>query len=638
MLVSRGMISTQDAQSIIELTTPDDPPQKVAGLVAGELDITPREIESTLQGTTYAMSAYEVDEQMRSFTQSLEGWLENFNSFSEGVANWMAAPIGVVAAGLMAGSEALWGPEGYYGEESTLDRQDRARVRDNVRDQIDYLVAVGQMTSDQGDHLKAVAAHFDEGTYRDLFGELTDVISGMSPSEAPMEFWAQWALTAQDLRRRGNISLDPDAEGGVEVTAAEMTSEELWGIGPYSPGQGTVLADQVNQVLASTGSDFVTAGTARGLGGGAEGMTEAEIQDKLRQMQRPYVLSDILVSYGIDTIYDPSTGKRYTPDQWRAIMNPTDEAEERLREQYLTEKRLNPKVASILRKPIFGGRVPNAKPEMTWQYDPEVGRVVRRITKPGQIGSQPTIPREDLRVESLIPTAPWEVPAQRVYAGDGASEWLNTLSARERQMRVKYMYDKGLINQAQYEAGAGPLGSRNVMFAGIWEQATRIGFQQGQTPFDGLNIMGQQVLMNQLGEDSSRGYGGSSTPRYSVPASLREVPDYKALATETRSVFRPKLGRDMEDWELNLLADQLKEHYQRMRKEQIEAHRAAWEDAVAGGTVDVESVEVTNPAGALEYDIEESYAAELDRYQDVEDMAYNRNLLMNSITKGRLMI
>jgi hypothetical protein len=134
----------------------------------------------------------------------------------------------------------------------------------------------------------------------------------------------------------------------------------------------------------------------------------------------------------------------------------------------------------------------------------------------------------------------------------------------------------------------------------------------------------------------TRGYG--SRPKYSVPASLRDIPDYKALATESRQVFRGKMGRDMEDWELALLSDELGESYKNQNEQLIKLHKASWDDAMSGGTMEVDYGEVEDPNKSIQFDIEEKYANELDRQERVEDRSMSRNLMMDSITTGRRMI
>ena len=94
----------------------------------------------------------------------------------------------------------------------------------------------------------------------------------------------------------------------------------------------------------------------------------------------------------------------------------------------------------------------------------------------------------------------------------------------------------------------------------------------------------------------------------------------------------------MEDWELALLSDDLKDKYVDEQTSKQEIHKQAWDDALAGGSVSVDFTEVTNPLQAQQYDTRETYAGELDRQVRVEDRANNNRLMMNSITVGQRMI
>jgi len=252
------------------------------------------------------------------------------------------------------------------------------------------------------------------------------------------------------------------------------------------------------------------------------------------------------------------------------------------------------------------------------------------------------IPVEDLNIPTVsYYKNAWEGDTYDYKAGGGQAEWIG-MSSRQRNMRIKLMVDNGLIHpedaaiMRQGGSGGSPL---NLTAMNIWETATSISSEFQYSPLDAITALGREKAMQEAAAARARGGGGGRVaPTYSVPASLREIPDYKTLAQNTKSVFRNQLGRDMEDWELFLYADELKNQHVTANEQRIQIHKQAWDEAVAGGSTDVDFTGVEDPNTALDYDIEEAYAGEIDRNQDVADNANRHNLLMSSIATGRRMI
>jgi hypothetical protein len=258
---------------------------------------------------------------------------------------------------------------------------------------------------------------------------------------------------------------------------------------------------------------------------------------------------------------------------------------------------------------------------------------------------------EDLNIPTLAPTpwsggvpvagAAWEGPTWDYKTGDGRAEWLG-MSERTRIANIKLMADNGLLNADQLKLMQGPNGAGgnplNLVAMDIWEQAVSLSSQFQLSPLDAIQAIGTQIAVTNAAKQASSGGGGRLAPTYSVPASLREIPDYKTLAQNTKQIFRGELGRNMEDWELRIYADELKRQNEVAQERRIGIHKQAWDEAIAGGTTDVDFTAVEDPNTALSYDIEKAYAGEIDRNQRVEDRSNTNRLLMNSITTGQRMI
>ena len=264
-------------------------------------------------------------------------------------------------------------------------------------------------------------------------------------------------------------------------------------------------------------------------------------------------------------------------------------------------------------------------------------------------GGQGHIPIEDLAIPSPVVTNPWETSSYDYKVGSGRGEWMG-MSKMMQKRYIITMKQQGLISEDQYNDWTQPMidpgnwsggaldvnmnsQSMNLTAMSIYERATSLSSQFQRDPLTALSAMGQEARQYR----ASRG-SGRSAPKYSVPASLREIPDYKTLATRTKGVFSAELGRDMEDWELGILADELKGKYEEANRDRIAIHKEAWNDAVAGGSTEVDFGEVEEPLEGLEFDIGEKYGAEIDRYERVEDRANSRRQLIDSISVGERMI
>jgi hypothetical protein len=102
------------------------------------------------------------------------------------------------------------------------------------------------------------------------------------------------------------------------------------------------------------------------------------------------------------------------------------------------------------------------------------------------------------------------------------------------------------------------------------------------------------------------------------------------------NLFRRRLGRDVEDWEIGVLADNMKEKYQERNAEMIKAAKAAFYQAQGGGSGLME-IEVPDPQLRAEKFIEERYAPEIARLTQVQDSAETNQRMIAAITQGARM-
>lgn len=132
---------------------------------------------------------------------------------------------------------------------------------------------------------------------------------------------------------------------------------------------------------------------------------------------------------------------------------------------------------------------------------------------------------------------------------------------------------------------------------------------------------------------AAAGGGGYVKAPFSVPAALRTVPDYETLQQRVTDMMRQTLGRDPEDWEVAALADDMKEKHTQYNEQMIKAYRDAYD-----GKGRVEDIEYPEPMERTQRFLEERYAPEMARLEDIDDAGRSNQLMINAITKGAQMV
>lgn len=628
LLMQKNVITPDEFMDIASISNPDDDPDDVIALVAGNTEAPAKKISQALFGTEWEVSVTEVE--------TRGAGMERFKNVAgtswKKIWNTVTVP-----------HRALWGEEGYYSAEAVTDRGDRTLTQKLAREELDRLLKSGDINENTHKRLYNLTGQYSSGAYQELIEGLNQAYDSIEGSidEDTMEMRDE---VMGALSSRAGVEEYDEETGGGEATFEQIDPEtgEVTTV-RIDPETGAVLVDDDIP-------DFTD-----------EGLTD-------RLTDPVPIASYLSLGYVIDrasgtqysTVRSRDENGNFMPSEWDEIhLDPVKQA------AYIESKQIQPALQRILDSPQFAGQVDQSRggrydPE-TEEWIPDTGVFARQDRfQRGGVEFGPQIPIEDLAIASAVPTNPWEMESYQFQQGSGFSQWIN-FTPEQRAMRTKYMYDSGLITQAQYEAAGGwspnnrsgntgyfepEMGMYvggtayggdpfNLVLGSIWEQAVGLSQDFQIDPMAALRSIAQQKQI--LEATTPRGYGGSA-PKYSVPASLRTVPDYKTLAQETKGIFSSQLGRDMEDWELRLLADELHAQYERYNETAIGVHKDWWDDSVAGGTTDIDFTPIETPGAALEFDVEEKYAAELDRYERVEDAANSRRVMMDSISLGRRMI
>ncbi len=598
-LASDGDIKYEDMENILNYTTENDPPEKIIGMLVGISDIAPKKVESALEGTEWATNSGEIESISKGFDEFVTDFDTKSRTFRDISLGWLGWPMGAIGKGweLAVGAsvdqpKGLY--EGYYGEEAEADRSDRTATRNAARDEIDRLAEGGYISTSEAERLRNRTGKYSAVDYEFLIDELNTIYEGMDPADRDQEYGSNRLLTQLESRRDSSGGATPNMTGGGNRRnpgASSTTEEDI--VGPGDEGVTTIQVDGPDGDVS-----FAEYAALDPTG---------DAQDAPAARARASYFKD-------DAVYDRSTGQSYSFEEWDAIK----------------------------RDPVMRARYEKAK-----NVSPAIQGTLDSLKDRG-------LPSINLSVPSLSPQEPWETTTFDFRAGDGRGQWLS-MSNRERYSRVQQMKNEGLISQQQfddmgatagswsgggagqgfYTAGsAGP--ALNLTAMNIWEQAIGLSSDTQKNPIAALSDLGR--WNREAKATQGRGGGRGARPKYSVPASLREIPDYKTLATESKAIFESVVGRSMEDWELALAADELQQKYTSQQTERIGISKAAWNDAQAGGTVSVDFSEVEDPTKGAIFDIEEKYAGELDRQERVEDRANNNRLLLDSISTGRRMI
>ncbi len=225
--------------------------------------------------------------------------------------------------------------------------------------------------------------------------------------------------------------------------------------------------------------------------------------------------------------------------------------------------------------------------------------------------------------EETIESEWWvnQYQAQAYKQGENVFQWASA-SASQRARWEEKMVRAGLLEEDMFNAGQMGLAQMNAM-----EVANKVGNTIGFGFELALDMMGDEK--EKIDAANARKPGGGGRAPFRPPTI--QVPDYESISQETQNMFRQRLGRDAEEYELAILADEMQKHYKANATDQVAAARSSYYGK--GGTM-----EVANPGLRTQRFIEDRYSSEIGRYEDMEDMRATNNHIINAITKGTSMV
>lgn len=198
------------------------------------------------------------------------------------------------------------------------------------------------------------------------------------------------------------------------------------------------------------------------------------------------------------------------------------------------------------------------------------------------------------------------------YDPSQASRQFWGMSTSERARYTTMMVDAGLLDEEW--KGIGDFSPAN---AAAFAEA------QAHANYYGTNVDAALLKEAKLLSKLNAGRGGGGRGGGGGPKVQLEVPDYETLVTDAKNLIRKNLGRDPKDWEMTLVADEMQRQYGR------------WADAtkrrMVGGNG---TYEIPDPAKLSQEFVEDTYADEISRLEDVGDQAQTNQMLIGAATRG----
>jgi hypothetical protein len=197
-----------------------------------------------------------------------------------------------------------------------------------------------------------------------------------------------------------------------------------------------------------------------------------------------------------------------------------------------------------------------------------------------------------------------------------AAQQYMLMGASKRSKFSQLMADAGLLDEEW-----GGISEFDPTTAAAFSQALSLANYYGK-PVEEV-LKSQAALFQKLKDRRGGGGGGGG----GGPQVKLEVPDYETLTQNAKDSLRQNLGRDPQDWEMTLVADEMQRQYGR------------WADATKARMIGGNGTyEIPDPGTLTQAYVERTYSDEISRLEDIGDTRQNNQLLIAAATKGTDML
>lgn len=220
---------------------------------------------------------------------------------------------------------------------------------------------------------------------------------------------------------------------------------------------------------------------------------------------------------------------------------------------------------------------------------------------------------------------PKDGPLSKTFTGSEPGQevdyWIRYDPSRASQMwfsmtgQDRAKYNTMLVEAGLLEEGWEGLGDYTLEGAQAFQGALDYANYYG-LPVD--KILGKMGDINATLKDRRGGGGGGRGPTVKI-----SIPDYDSMLKDAKDLIKQRLGRDPKDWEMSLIADEMKSQY------------GKWADAQKALQYGGNGVyEIPDPVKNTQQFFEETYANEISRIEDVGETRANNQMLLSAATKG----
>lgn len=592
-LYRAGLVTHDEMVMLLQWTNPDDDPKEVIGLAAGEFQISKKRMNDQGIDTTG------VAEIMKGHT---EWWKDAF-----GFASKLYQVSGFGAGSALAWRGGAWAAD-WIGEvaeeaEATNKRRDDLRKSlesDEFREQV---IDAGYMTESEvrglTDRLRTGLDITEEGV-DEVAAELAEFID-ILPSDV-----------------QGVVRMVTDLEVGPEfadMTPAEVRAYKMeYGgpaVGAYAGTYGQPgVPDEGAGIEGARPGSFAAYLNETGLRGPEDaGYLPVDIA-----APTPGLTSPLLGDAPGEAFYDKSTNKMYSALELQRIYEG----------QQMVASGMKPDAAYDIRDDATiggGGRIGEAFAEGELEpnlNDPRV-RGAYGTYQGGYLSTMPDYLKETIQVPSWTPSQPWEKPAYDWQAGS-ALVWLNGLSAGEKRRWQESLKARGLYNVRDAQ-GATYFDSSNqdFMLAQLTQEVLSVSRGKQINPWSAIPVLGTAIQDDAAQKRAllahTQALANALKPvkqPFSIPRSLRSIPDVKEITQEVTDKFRIRVGRDPTMGERERLAEQLTGYHKQRQRESIDLAYSEWEGSneIMDGA-NLEEV-IANPSLMVQFDMENDWANEIN--------------------------
>jgi hypothetical protein len=508
-----------------------------------------------------------------------------------------------------------------------LREEELEAIADDLSYEINLLAEEGYITGDQRSMYLNRLMGFGMGfgdtpsaadTLRNRMEIIDDLIAAGVPEgrfNGIIEF-AGATVAAKAVRSEGTLAEASDADRAMLTTAARSGATPSAVAEPREGAEGIEGLGEKPDPLGGVNRFLAMMGNM--------GLVRNPDTGEMSFLPTPTRLTSAIPGTPDENVYfDPTTGMNFTKEML-ATFDEDDVARYRNMAPTPDAQTIAQMAGGYYGAPTHFGAAPRITDAWMARYGVKPPR--------GQTGTEMRklpLPVEDFQMPALIPDDPWERPLYDWKSGNALAQWRG-FSPEYRSAVTNIMVSQGLIPEPLM-ADLDPRDPYGIVQLPLWEQALGFSNDFQTDPVFALYKIGDWAAGQRALEEADKASSGRLP--FSPPAEVRTVPDYPTLQQRVTDMLEAQLGRSPEPWEVDLLADELKAQHEASNRAGIQAYRDAYNGANVG-----EFIEVPNPEVRTQRKLEETYANEISRLEDIGEAQVSNRTMIQAITRGAGMV